>query len=120
MSNIQYNLPGDEKHRKRNGSVYQSGSKLTLQHRRVNPLQKRTAPQQNIRSVVLYVSRMWKDLTPTEQGTWTPCPGESLTGYQLYMSINLTGMEAGNPLERSHICPHTKLFEQPYFVNEFE
>lgn len=120
MSNIQYTDPLDPRHKKRRGSVYQSGVQLFMQHRRVNPRDEKTALQQFNRNIVEYVSRMWKDLTAPEKATWTPCPGETLTGYYLYMSVNIIDMEAGAAFQRIHVCPHVKLFEQPYFVNEFE
>lgn len=107
MSNIQWAEDAEPKRNKRHGSVYQLGEQLHLQRRRVNSRDPKSAPQQADRSCVAFRSAMWRFLTPTEQASWTPNPGESLTGYYLYMSVNLLTCFAGGPLIRVHGHPST-------------
>jgi len=98
MSNIQYLDNDDAKHGKRKGSVYQSGTQLFAQRRRVNARDPKTGEQQINRDCVQWVSRNWKLLTADQRTAWHTIGADGYFGFYAFMHINLPNCGLGLPI----------------------
>ena len=81
-------------------TVYQGSRHGTVERIRTMPTNPNTRYQQNVRSVMAAVASEWRGLTDEVRAGWkalaSQMPG-NLTGFQAYVQINATLVNAGKP-----------------------
>lgn len=119
MSRIQFSSSIEEIIGKLAGSVFQD-SYMGIQIRtRVSPTNPQSYFQQLRRGKFAYLTAGWRNLTPTEQGTWITEAGTIPAAFRLYVSCNINLTLIGeNPI--SSFASSAVPDEMPLEISRYE
>ena len=121
MANVLYSSNIVATTGKLRGTVYQGNKTTNIARVKTSPKNPESESQQRTRQSIQLASRSWRLLSDGDRSSWFGCLTVSLTGFNLFMSVNVPLLISGAALQTTFSCPvSTAIFERPYFASQFE